>query len=72
MDEQATIEFVMTAVSKFEIPQATFKSVTRNQRDQTMLFRGVQLFSENQSIPPVGAYEPKHIVIDKGQTFAHI
>jgi hypothetical protein len=55
----------MMAVNKFEIPQATFKSVTRDQRDHTKIYRGAQLFAEDQSIPPVGAYEPKHTVIDK-------
>lgn len=32
------------------------------------MFKGVKLVTDDNSVPPVGTYRPKHMVIDKSQS----
>ena len=62
MDEIAVVEFVIGVISRFEKQQSAFKSISREQRDETFKILGNQ---GDGKIPPVGAYRPKHELIEK-------
>lgn len=47
MREDTTFEFVMGIVNRFNTLQSAFSGVTRAQRDQTMLFKGMKLVSND-------------------------
>ena len=59
-------QFLMKTLNRFDCNQSAFASVSRRQRDQAVKLPHT-LFVDDNTIPPVGSYNPRHEAIQKSK-----